>query len=356
MEAKGITATVVFESSAVNRDEKISGNTASIKKLSRIDGTYSFMSRAFIRHHMFESLNKLYDWHAAPVELSKNVIQFSFPDANVVTYPEMDFFGFMSTVSDTAARKAPLGITKAVSLEPWQGDMAFYANHDMVRRAMEGGKEKATPDPHSKEEHFSYYKVSFTLDLQRIGLQDLYFEGELKNNIKNWMENLPEAEQNEVEEKAAKEDKAEGGFQWRRIEVDGNLFGYVGIKAEDKYSLVRFITTKEEFKKRIEQVLTIIKDGIFMHSSTENYGIKPVFMVAAALKLPVPIFNSSIKLIKNSNVYGLDATPILKDVENSYVIKSWYWSNEMLPVFGSLKDKVAEWESVKKILEEAGIH
>ncbi|AKX94535.1 CRISPR-associated negative autoregulator [Moorella thermoacetica] len=350
MEVKGITATVIFESSAVNRDEKLGGNITSIKKLSRYDGTYSFMSRAFIRHHMFATFMRLYGWEEAPVTRDDAVIQFRFPDANIVAYPETDIFGFMNTSPFSVTRKAPLGITKAISLEPWQADMAFYANHDLVRRANAQG-DNANPNPFQKEEHYSYYRLSFTLDLCRLGYQDIYVAGgDGLTAFKNWLKKYPEAPAGELVELRSLRSFPEN-MKWHYIpDADNKPRGFVGITDNGNNSRIIFVVSKGEFRERLRQFLTVVKNGLVIHSSTEDYGMVPVFIVLGTLKVPVPVFNSDVRL-KNGKV---DAGPLNRALNNDYLLEAWYESS--LPFDGKLAcgegtRSFKPWAGVDRVLE-----
>lgn len=179
---KAITVTILFETDALNRDEKV-GNVLSIKKLTRGWGeTYSFISRPAIRHYLWVTLNKAYPerWIPAEVKLAEaNVIQFDIRKGNAIESPELDIFGYMSTIKGqkSVTRKAPLGITKAVSLENWYGDLGFYSNHDLVSRM-----KWANPNPYNKEEAWTLFKLSFTLDLEKIGTE--VFAVESPSNVK----------------------------------------------------------------------------------------------------------------------------------------------------------------------------
>lgn len=340
---KGLTITAVFESSAVNRDDKLGGNIASIKKLSRYDGTYSFMSRAFIRHHMFSTLNMLNNWLEAPVTKDGTVIQFDFPKANIIDYPEMDLFGFMNTRFGVA-RKAPIGITKAISLEPWQADMTFYANHDLVQRGISQGLEDIHPNPYSKEEHFAFYKVSFTLDLTRLGYQEIYQSG-LAEKIEKWLENnASETNEKEVLNNMKPGVTIAGNLKWQKIEREGAIKGFIGT---DNNKTV-FVVSREEFYSRLQQAVGVIVNGLALHSSTEDYGLVPVFAIVGGVKIPVPVFHSAVKL-KDGEI---DAESLNEALTNDYILKVWHRS--ILPLSGELKYRsddctAGNWEDITKL-------
>jgi len=171
-EVKNITVTVIFDGSALNRDEKIGNNILSIKKLTILGKPYSYISRQAIRHYLFNTLKRAYpqDWKEAAVKVEKDVIQFDITKDDIISSAELDAFGYMFTISgqNSITRKAPVGITKAVSLIPYNQDMSFYSNHDLVRRARQQGEE-ADPNIYNKEENQSLFKVSFTIDVEFFG-------------------------------------------------------------------------------------------------------------------------------------------------------------------------------------------
>ncbi|MCS7180103.1 MAG: type I-B CRISPR-associated protein Cas7/Cst2/DevR, partial [bacterium] len=90
---KNITITVIFEGSALNRDEKIGGNILSIKKLKKGNKTISFIGKPAIRHYLFETLKKNYNWKEAKVTSQGEVIQFDIIQDDILTSQELDAFG-----------------------------------------------------------------------------------------------------------------------------------------------------------------------------------------------------------------------------------------------------------------------
>lgn len=423
-----ITLTMIFEASALNRDEKIGGNIPSIKKLTRFGSkTYSYLSKVAMRHYLFETLNKLYgdDWKPAECVESgsgdNKVVQFDITKQNILTHAELDAFGYMYTIGGQQgiSRKGCVGITKAIALETWEGDMQFNANHDLARRP------GTDPNPVNKEEHVSYYKVSFTIDVERLGgdewwIEDYDYEdkngkegilrlfltgkGEdivLKNVIieeenvysiegkglkievygtevsvdKGLMEEKADKsgkkfitfkkdlihihkEEKSGETKEAKENKNnkktkkdtfkiyEGDFEFNEEEEKykfnvsnceydptkktlklsrvltcqinclkkysqnnqnncevyevkdskGATLGDIEVYKTPGKKKVIFRLNDYLKKKRLCQILNVLKNGLIYHSSGENWGITPHFIIAAALKLPIPIFHSFVEL------------------------------------------------------------
>jgi|AMFO01.1.fsa_nt_gi CRISPR-associated protein Cas7/Cst2/DevR, subtype I-B/TNEAP len=295
---KSITVTLIFEGSALNRDTKVDQNTLSVKRLTRPTGEHTFISKPAIRHYLFETLMRM-GWREARVSAEgksdKQVIQFDLSQDNIMTSEELDVFGYMFTPEKTDqekggsfTRKSPLGITKAVSLEPYLGDLAFYANHHMVQRARGEGAD-AQPNPYGKEEHLSFYKVSFTLDGARLG-EDVWVlpkepEADGDDLLLHIHGNRTTSLKTQAIDLQNQEARLEHGvLRWESL--DG-----------DKRWKVTFSLAPEEKRRRIRDVLEALRNGLIAQSSGEVNPLTPVFFLAAPVRVPSPIFHPKIDLL-----------------------------------------------------------
>jgi CRISPR-associated protein Cst2 len=466
---KNITLTIIFEGSALNRDEKIGGNILSIKKLQIGGKTVSFIGKTAIRHYLFSTLHKAYNWNPAKVLVSgegdKKVVQFDITKDDILTSPELDAFGYMYTIREgmSITRKAPVGITKAISLTEWNGDMAFYCNHDLVNRAIKQG-EDASPNPFNKEEHLSLYKLSFTIDVDRLGrdewivegvsyaqtdkkliltlqtpkyaiLKDVEKEEDEEGNIvykigekeiyidgrnvrisKDLMESTskkkkeernslkfknnylagetesggkkskkPNIEVKEFEEEEnfyifsvskepvydeeKKELRIETGLQKiiENVEKGQEENEYkVKIKkkdeeefeatikiekAGDKYKVI-FEISEEEKKKRIEQLLTVIKDGFYAQSSGEANTIIPLFIIGAPVKIPSPLFHPHIELEEMEKDKSYKVKGIADCLKNNWLDgKVFIMESEKIKVEEEKEKMTEDWNEFLKECE-----
>ncbi|MCS7274321.1 MAG: type I-B CRISPR-associated protein Cas7/Cst2/DevR, partial [Candidatus Bipolaricaulota bacterium] len=294
---KNVTVTIIFDGAALNRDEKIGGNILSIKKLNINGEVRSFIGKPAIRHYLYQTLYRQdpHTWSPAPVAErgsgDRKTLQFDLTRADIITCPELDVFGYMFTIEGerSLTRKAPLGITKAISLYSYEADLAFYANHDLVTRRRKEGYIEIMPGLYNKEEHTSFYKLSFTLDTFIIG-QDTWVieqepsieEGRLSIQISDSDKKLLDGSQN-------------NGTAWKLPDGAGTL-KWGKINAE-KFFLT-FTVSEDKRKERIKTLLEAIKNGLYAQSSGEANTIVPLFLIAGAVKVPSPVFHSYIDVKK----------------------------------------------------------
>lgn len=336
---KNVTVTVIFDGSALNRGEKIAGNILSIKKLNVNGDLRSFISKPAIRHYLFETLLKAYNWSAAKVfHAQGDVIQFNIHENDILSCEELDAFGYMFTISDEAAitRKAPVGITKAVSLSSYEADLAFYANHDLVRRAYQQGEKKAngkdpSPDPYSKEEHSSFFKVSFTIDTAILG-------------VDSWVLNQKPEYKNETL-------AIQIGDQTKEVKskkLNDNTFdhdnGTIEIEQKKEKYIVRYALKSEQKKTRMRQLLSAVKNGLYAQSSGEANTIVPLFLIAAAVKVPSPVLHPYIDVHrKNGQWWVIGVSDALR---NFWIDGAVYIQDcERLRVDESLKSGRDNWQT-----------
>ena len=297
MKTKAITTTIIFEGFALNRDENLAKNILSIKTIRRFDKTFSFLGKNAMRHYLFKTLNRGYDWRPSSVTMSKSksgntqaVLQFDLTKNDIINSEELDAFGYMYTIGGQGAltRKATVHITKAVSLEPYRGDLALYSNHDLVKRGQRQGI-NCTPDLFHKQEHNSFFKVSFTIDCEKLGTDEWFFD-----------------EYNEKEKKGiikGNKEKFVKDFSYYLTNPEKALISLEKVNNKVKAT---FKIPQEEKKKRILQILNSIKDGFSAYTSESNT-IIPLFIISAGVRVPSPIFFPYINVYFNTlQVTGIE--------------------------------------------------
>lgn len=172
MDKKGLTFTAIFLAESANYGEGI-GNVATLKKISRNRGEqYTYISRQAIRYNIVEQLGENKANVKAEGSGDKKVVQFS-AETTIKDYPELDFFGYMKTVKgdNSKNRSAIVRLSNAVSLETFKGDLEFLTNKELVDRI--DRNEKVFPNIAQAEIHKSYYKYTVTIDLDKIGIDEL---------------------------------------------------------------------------------------------------------------------------------------------------------------------------------------
>ena len=169
---KGLTLTILFEGQSLNYDEGY-GNLSVLKKIHRGDGkTYTYSSRQSLRYSIFTQGKTEFGW------IPSNVVNSGKGDSTVVQLTsdisdsqESDLFGFMRTDVElpgtkllcTKTRTAPVKLTPAISLEPYDSDI------EMLTNKYQADKKQLQPNIANIETHKSLYRYTICVDLHRIG-------------------------------------------------------------------------------------------------------------------------------------------------------------------------------------------
>ena len=239
MENKGLTLSIIFEAESANYGEGF-GNISSLKKVSRGDGySYSYISRQALRYNIIEQLK----WNNTPVSDADKVVQFE-KEASIKDYPEIDFFGYMKTGKNSPngssnTRVATVRLSNAIALENYNSDLDFLTNMALAKR---DNLDNAIAQ---SEIHKSYYSYTITIDLDRVGIDNIILDKKGKDAEK------------------------------KPIEIE-----------------------KSERAKRVKDLLKILKT-LYRDIRGRRENLSPIFIIGGVYNIKNPFFENRLKIDKN---------------------------------------------------------
>ena len=184
---KYIVMDIVFKAASLNYDQG-SGNYQELKKITRWNGKqYTFVSRYALRYSMLETGKEMGILEIAEGdklqlagEGNKKVIQPATElliSGEILKYPEFDLFGYLITSTyPQNFRTAPVKISHAISMTPFNYDALFNANIGMANRVRKKHGDMS-PNPFTAEEHETYYLYSVVIDVNSVGKIEVYLSG-----------------------------------------------------------------------------------------------------------------------------------------------------------------------------------
>ena len=149
-----------------NRGEN-EGNTNTLQKVIRNGDLFSTVSAEAIRYALRDG------WQRDGQTLNRRTLDHraveyndrEFANDNWTSRLDDDVLGFMHAKDDTVSRRAPLEVTRAISVTPWTGETMHNFASPGSNPAVTGD----VPIPYSVEVHHTRYQFGFALTPDSLG-------------------------------------------------------------------------------------------------------------------------------------------------------------------------------------------
>lgn len=149
-----------------NRGEN-EGNTNTLQKVIRNGDLFSTVSAEAIRYALRDG------WQRKGENLNRRTLDHravkynhpEFADTDWPNHLDDDVLGFMHASNDTVSRRAPLEVTRAISVTPWTGETM----HNFASPGSNPAVTSNDPIPYSIEVHHTRYQFGFAMTPDSLG-------------------------------------------------------------------------------------------------------------------------------------------------------------------------------------------
>ena len=164
-----------------NRGEN-EGNTNTLQKVIRNGDLFSTVSAEAIRYALRDG------WQQAGETMNRKTLDHraveytdrEFADGSWSNRLDDDVLGFMHAKDDTVSRRAPLEVTRAISVTPWTGETM----HNFASPGSNPAVTSGDPIPYSVEVHHTRYQFGFALTPDSLGRASNHADSKHNNDEK----------------------------------------------------------------------------------------------------------------------------------------------------------------------------